>query len=177
MLYLRTFTESKRFRYIVYVVLSILLITHGATIPVFLANIIPFHCQWSIYPTDDEWNSKCGDSEKYDVLPWVVFIAVLTIVLDIVILALPCPAVWRLHMAKRQRIAILLVLVAGVAYEALPSPFACVTAANREANIYGRWLSVTIASILRLVYMIHRFYFDSDFTNHLYTEYQVNTIR
>ena len=80
-------------------------------------------------------------------------------------------------MAKRQRIAILMVLVAGVAYEAPPSPLAYVTAANREANIYGRWLSVTVASILRLVYMIHRFYFDSDFNNNLYTEYQVNTIR
>lgn len=41
----------------------------------------------------------------------------------------------------------------------------------------GSYLSVTIASILRLVYMIHRFYFDLEFTNHLYTEFQVNMIR
>lgn len=39
-------------------------------------------------------------------------------------------------MAKRQRLAIMLVLVAGVAYEAPPSPFAYVTAANKKANIY-----------------------------------------
>lgn len=35
---------------------------------------------------------------------------------------------------------------------------------------------MTIASILRLAYMIHRFYFDGEFENDLITEYQVNTI-
>lgn len=120
MLYLRTFTESKRFRYTIYVILATLIITHVATFPIYFSDITPFHCHWSIYPTDEEWFSRC--SENYNILPWMVFLAVLTIVLDIVILALPCPAVWRLHMARRQKIAILLLLTAGVLYGAPLSP-------------------------------------------------------
>lgn len=121
MLYLRTFTESKRFRYTIYAVISTLVITHAVSLAVFLADVTPLHCKWTIYPTDEEWYANC--SYNYDSLPAVVFIAVMTIVLDIIILVLPCPAVWRLHMAKRQKIAILLLLVAGVVYEALPPTY------------------------------------------------------
>lgn len=51
-------------------------------------------------------------------------------------------------MAKKQRTTILLVLVAGVAYEVPPSLFAYVTAADRKLIYIGRWLSVTIANVL-----------------------------
>lgn len=183
MLYLRIFTESKRFRYTIYVVLATLVTTHMATFPVYYSDLTPFHCHWTIYPTEDERYSRC--SEKYDALPWIVFIVVLTIVLDIVILTLPCPAVWRLHMARRQKIAILLLLTAGVLYEEPPSPLTFLVIytykpeTGKKANIqlWPVCCSVTIASILRLAYMLRRFYFDSHFTNSLYTEFQVNTIR
>lgn len=132
MLYLRTFTESKRFRYTVYAILATLVITHVASLPVFLASVTPFYCQWTIYHTDEEYYSNC--SENYNFLSWAVFIAVLTIVLDVIILALPCPAVWRLHMAKRQKIALLLVLVAGVVYGALPPSLPSFTYASKPES-------------------------------------------
>lgn len=131
MLYLRTFTESKRFRYIVYAVLSAVVITHLVTLTIYLAATSPFHCFWTIYPTEEEWYSNCSD--KYDSLPSTVFIAVATIVLDIVILALPCPAVWRLHVAKRQKIAILFLLVAGIVYEVFPLTFMYGITAEQES--------------------------------------------
>lgn len=134
MLYLRTFTESKRFRYSIFVVLAILIISHVVTLAVYLGSNSPFHCHWSEYPTDEEWDANCKGN--YDSLPSVVFIAVMTIVLDIVILVLPCPAVWRLHMAKRQKIAIILLLVAGVMYETPPPRAYVHTTANRKANIH-----------------------------------------
>lgn len=131
MLYLRTFTESKRFRNSIFAVLAILGITHVVTLAVYLADVYPLHCHWSIYATDEEWYANCSDN--YDSLPAIVCIAVVTIVLDIVILALPCPAVWRLHMAKRQKIAIQFLLVAGVMYETLPpSPTSCACTYKRE---------------------------------------------
>lgn len=134
MLYLRTFTESKRFRYIIYAVLFALVSTHLIILIVSLVDITPTRCHWAIYPTDEEWYSNC--SENFDLLPAVIFIPVSTILLDIVILVLPCPAVWKLHMAKRQKIAILLLLVAGVMYEAVPAqPLRTVQLQSRKANI------------------------------------------
>ena len=117
MLYLRTFTESKRFLYIVYAVLFALVSTHLIIFTLSLADVTPTRCHWAMNPTDEDWYSNC--SENYTLLPAVIFIPVSTILLDIVILVLPCPALWKLHMAKRQKIAILLLLVAGVMYEAV----------------------------------------------------------
>lgn len=112
MLYLRTFTESKRFRYAVYATLSVLILSHIITIPLYWTGVTPLHCNWTYYPTDEEWYANC--KENHDILPIIVFLAALTILLDLVILVLPCPAVWRLHLAKRQKLAIIGILVAGV---------------------------------------------------------------
>lgn len=112
MLYLRTFTESKRFRYAVYATLTILVLSHLALIPVYYAEVFPLFCHWTYYPTDEEWYENCH--QNYDVLPFIVFLASLTILLDLIILLLPCPAVWRLHLAKRQKVAIISILVAGI---------------------------------------------------------------
>lgn len=65
----------------------------------------------------------------------IVFIAIMTIILDIIIRALPCPAIWRLHMAKRQKIALLLFLVA-MKRSPSPSPLAYVcTPANTQSHL------------------------------------------
>lgn len=65
---------------------------------------------------------------------------------DPVILIMPCPVVWRLQMSKRRRIVLLGMLLAGAV--------------------------VTLASNLRLIYLVHLGFFDPS-ANYYFTHYQV----
>lgn len=118
LMYLRVFTASKTFKVTVWVL--IFLIT-GAHIVGFLGwsfSTIPVWCHWTYYPTDEEYAARCHHPALNHVLvPYTLFLNVFTVAVDLVILYLPCRPVWRLQLAKRQRISILLILFAGVMYE------------------------------------------------------------
>lgn len=114
LLYLRTFSQNRTLRLTVYVVLFFLVTTHALTFPLYFSSTTPLDCQWRPFETDEDYYAHC--TEHFDQRTYLVFIAAFTIVLDVVILSIPCPTILRLNMAKRQRIAILVILLAGVVY-------------------------------------------------------------
>lgn len=122
LLYLRTFTESRRFRIIAYVVMCLLVTVHIITFPIYWFALSPVSCQWRVFTTDEDFDANCtrhmapGRDNH-----WFTFLAAITIVLDLVILIMPCPAVWRLHMAKRQKIVVIGILVSGIVYGNSPA--------------------------------------------------------
>lgn len=147
-LYLRTFTESRRFRYTVIATLVILVASHVPLLAVYVFWITPVSCSWIQTETQEEYFTICHVNVEFNLfLRLVLTLAVLTVVLDIVVLSLPCRAVWRLHLPKRQKVVILVTLVSGVV--------------------------VTIASILRMVAIIQLFYFYAD---EYLQEWQVNFV-
>lgn len=121
LLYLRTFTESQRFRYCAYAVMFVLVSVHTVTFPIYWSALSPVSCQWRVFTNDDDFDANCKqhlspDRDNY----WFSFLAAITIVLDLVILIMPCPPVWRLHMAKRQKMVVIGILVSGIVYGYYP---------------------------------------------------------
>lgn len=114
-LYLRTFREGRIFAITVYAVLFVLVTSHIGFIFAYLFAYLPVRCSWAQYETDEEWEAHCRRGYDLKILTGLtIFISALTVVLDLVILALPCRAVWRLHLPKRQKLAILFTLLSGV---------------------------------------------------------------
>lgn len=124
LLYLRVLSNSRRNRIFIYLALGVIVSATLAAIVVTTADTRPFPCHW-IW-ADGVDGEPCrmvwDDDDCY------LFTGALTIVLDLVVLYLPCPAVWRLHLQRRQKIGVLIIMLTGVI--------------------------VTIASTLRLVYLI-----------------------
>ena len=115
LLYLRTFTESRLFRYTVYATLFLLVGSHVPLLVIFIVAVTPVYCAWTFFETDEENIRTCHKNLDDEIfLRLILFIAVLTVVLDIIVLSLPCRAVWRLHLPQRQRLAILITLISGV---------------------------------------------------------------
>lgn len=100
--------------------LTILTLTHLGVFPLWFLQLRPVACQWKQFETDEE-EEAYGCVDFFDLKPYLICIAALTIVLDFLILALPCPAIWRLHLPKRQKIGILVIISAGMVYETLPT--------------------------------------------------------
>ncbi|MCJ1425996.1 hypothetical protein MMC29_003898 [Sticta canariensis] len=149
LMYLRTFTGSRSFRYTIWVLLFLVIASHVVGFLIYAASVSPVSCIWIEYQTDEEAESHCRENWSDEVIiGYLTFLNAFTIALDLVILYLPCRPVWRLHLPKRQRIAIMMIILAGII--------------------------VTIASITRLVYLINRFY-GNDHDDSL-TEFQVNMI-
>lgn len=93
----------------------LIITSHVAGILVYALHVTPASCSWTIYPTDDEWKSRCKVMwEGSGGISYYVFMNALTVALDLVILYMPCQPVWRSRLAKRQRIAIMMILLAGV---------------------------------------------------------------
>ena len=114
-LYLRTFREGRIFAITIYAVLFVLVTSHIAFIFAFLFFNLPVSCAWVQYETDEDWDAHCRQTYDVNILTGLtIFILVLTVVLDLIILALPCRSVWRLHLPKRQKLAILFTLLSGV---------------------------------------------------------------
>ena len=118
LMYLRVFTASKTFKYTCWVLIFLI---SGAHIVAFLGwnfSTIPVWCHWTYYPTDEEYAARCHHPALNDVLvPYTLFLNIFTVVVDLLILYLPCRPVWRLQLPKRQRISILVILFTGVMYE------------------------------------------------------------
>lgn len=117
-MYLRAFTGSKRFKYTVWVLIFLI---SGAHIVAFLGwnfSTIPVWCHWTYFESSTEYGERCHHPAlDYVLVPYTLFLNIFTVVMDLVILYLPCRPVWRLQLAKRQKISILAILFAGVVYE------------------------------------------------------------
>lgn len=122
LLYIRTFHIcGPKFRATLWSILVLIVVTHAAGIPVLWLNVTPLNCQWTYLDTDDEvYNTFCHN--RYDNWFYFVFISSLTVVLDIIIIVLPSREVWRLQMVKRQKIALVMVFMAGIMYVTLREP-------------------------------------------------------
>lgn len=66
LLYLRAFTESRRFKHFVYVVLFLIVKTHVATIPIYLTGVSPVSCQWKLFVSDEATDSFCHSRWTFD---------------------------------------------------------------------------------------------------------------
>ncbi|MCJ1424962.1 hypothetical protein MMC29_002850 [Sticta canariensis] len=148
-MYLRAFTGNKTFKYTCWVLICLITAAHMVAFLGWVFSIIPVSCHWTYYPTDEEYARRCNSTSLGNILVhYSLFLNIFTVILDLVILYLPCKPVWRLQLAKRQRISILIILFAGVI--------------------------VTVASLLRLGYFVARFYGSGGDTT--LTEFRVNLI-
>lgn len=117
-MYLRTFTGSRSFRYTVWVLLFLVITSHVVGFLLYAASRSPIFCFWKEYQTDEEWDSHCRENLSREVIiGYLIFLNAFTIALDLVIIYLPCRPVWQLHLPKRQRIAIMMIILAGIVYE------------------------------------------------------------
>ena len=104
-LYLRTFTAKGFFRLTLWVVMIAIIVTHGQVIVVYWAKVDPFICIWKYNTLPLElWSVFCRP--RYNQITNWIFVSIFTVILDIIVLVLPIRAVWKLHMAKRQKIAV-----------------------------------------------------------------------
>lgn len=122
LLYLRTFAIDRKFRWTVWILLFITVVSHFVCWVLYWAEYTPLNCNWVQHPTKDLFRANCTRNYegKYNEI-YLVFIAALNVVLDGVVLAIPCPHVWRLHISKKEKIMVMIVLLTGVMYENLYS--------------------------------------------------------
>lgn len=123
-MYLRAFnTVNKTFKYTIWVLIFLISGAHLVAFLGWIFSIIPPSCHWNYWPTDAEFAVHCWHPKLDDILvPYSLFLNVFTVSLDLIILYLPIRPVWRLQLAKRQKISILLILFAGGMYELAQSP-------------------------------------------------------
>lgn len=117
--------------------------THAVTVPVYCYGSHPLSCEWQVFVSDEEYESHCIQRVNEDFFnAWLVFLNAFTIVLDIVIIIIPCRPVWKLNMPKRQKIVVLGIFVSGIMYEPLPphnqSAPKILTKRNLESRLQAR---------------------------------------
>lgn len=117
--YLRIFsTATQTFKAIIWVVFFAIIFSHLTAISVYMYSHWPPTCLWAIYENMEDYRSHCKDAKNPGaVVVYYCVLSAFTIFLDIIILYLPCPSVWQLHLAKRQKLAILIIMLAGLLYE------------------------------------------------------------
>ena len=111
-LYLRTFTEKGIFRKTMWTVLIAICLSHLEVIVLYWAKYDNFPCQWRYETLASElWEALCH--ERYSDLKNWVFVSIFTVLLDVIVLVLPMHAIWKLHMNKRQKIGVAMLIGAG----------------------------------------------------------------
>lgn len=121
LLYLRIFSQRRSLRFAVYAALAAIVASHITTLIITTFDIVPLECHWW-YLIDEVYDAKC--KERWDDTYAYIFMSVFTIALDMLILAIPCPAVWKLNMPKQQKIGVMAIFAAGLLYgTSLPSRF------------------------------------------------------
>lgn len=104
--YLRVFPGAT-FRKICWVTIGIC----AAYIPAFCLTTI-FHCS----PVSYTWTSWTGETEgtcaNFNAFAWAH--AIVNIILDLFIMALPLPQIWNLNMGRRKRVLLVLMFSVGV---------------------------------------------------------------
>jgi len=101
--YLRIFT-TKPYRMTVYVVAGILVANGIAGVITSLSSCQPFAARWDLTIL----GSHCIDTLQY----WR-YISLANILTDVVMLGLPLPVVWRLHVSKAQKYGLTIVFLTG----------------------------------------------------------------
>lgn len=116
--YLRTFPSNQTLCRSVYAIMFIIVSTHFISLVLFWTSFTPFNCYWRVFPSDDAWNSNCKEHSVSEMSQnWYLFMNAFTVALDLVILILPCRPIWRLNMARRQKLVVLGIFAAGIVYE------------------------------------------------------------
>ena len=157
LLYLRGFLATRRrLRYLVFGLIIYVLVSHFLVILFSLIGTKPLYCVWKDFGTDDEARARLcrivvDDTEFY------FAVNVSTIILDLIILIIPSQMVWRLQVPKQQKIVLFVIMFAGVMYETSLSVVA-IGFGTLQSLMYQ--ISVTLASILRLVYTIKYVYYE-----------------
>ena len=113
LLYLRIFSQRPKLRFAVYAALAAIVASHIITLIVTTFDLVPLDCHWW-YLLDEEYDAKC--KERLDDSIAYIFMGAFTIALDMLILAIPCPVVWKLNMPKQQRIGVMAIFAAGLLY-------------------------------------------------------------
>ncbi|MCJ1467429.1 hypothetical protein MMC07_006054 [Pseudocyphellaria aurata] len=114
LLYLCVFSSNRTLRHVVYGVLLLVVVAHLGTIVGTVANALPFSCHWIYFPTDEDYEKLCKN--YWDDSYFYLTMSALTILLDLIILILPCPEVWRLNMPKQQKIGVMIIILTGLVY-------------------------------------------------------------
>lgn len=92
--------------------MAAIILSHAQVIIVYWAKVDPFVCIWKYNTLPAElWSALCH--LRYDQLKNWVFVSIFTVILDIIVLVLPIRAVWKIHMAKEQKIAVSVLIGAG----------------------------------------------------------------
>lgn len=115
LLYLRVFSITRMLRFAIYVALFMVVTSHIVAFFITTMDVQPIDCHWKAFQTDADYFAHC--KEPWDDAISYVFIGAFTVVLDLVILAIPCPAVWKLNMPKRQKIGVILIFSTGLLCE------------------------------------------------------------
>lgn len=111
-LYLRTFTQKGLFRVTLWTILVAIVLSHAQVIVLYWAKLDPFVCLWKYSTLPGAlWNALCR--LRYQQLKNWIFVSIFTVILDVIVLVLPIRAVWKLHMARRQKIAVSMLIGAG----------------------------------------------------------------
>lgn len=118
LMYLRTFTGNKSFKWTVRGLICLIICVHTVAFLGWTLSIIPVWCHWTYWPSSTQYGETCHHPaiQKINV-PYSLFLNSFTVVMDLVIIYLPIRPVWQLQLAKRQRISILVIMSAGVMYE------------------------------------------------------------
>lgn len=91
---------------------------HVVAVIGWLFSTIPVNCHWTYFPTGAEFEARCTRLKLGAILvPYSLFLNAFTVAVDVMVFYLSCRPVWRLQLAKRQKISILIILFAGVMYE------------------------------------------------------------
>lgn len=154
LLYLRGFLSTRRrLRYLAFGLIIYVLLSHFLVIMFGLIGISPLYCIWKDFGTDDEARARICRSIVDDT-EFYFAVNASTIVLDILILIIPSRMVWQLQVPKQQK----------------NHPFWDNVCWNHVCDLSLRnYLitdlskSVTLASILRLIYTLEYVYYVGDF--------------
>lgn len=116
LLYLRTFLSTRRkLRWLVFVLIAVVLLSHFLVILLDFVSYPHLYCYWKEFGDDEEALDKECPS-LFDDTIFYLTVNTFNIVLDIMILIIPCRVVWRLQVPRKQKIILFGILFAGVVY-------------------------------------------------------------
>ncbi len=113
LMYLRIFNTTRWFRLIVYGTMFVVVGVHFGCIVGYLCQNRPISAYWD--PVRDEATEWVSMDNP------IIALAVITIITDVIVLILPIPITWRLHMRMRQKLIVMGILLVGVMYVSMIS--------------------------------------------------------
>ena len=117
LLYLRTFTEKGLFfRITLCSILYMIAISHLIVVSLYWFKIWPFHCKWRYVTLPPDLFFSVCNLRYSDLKSWV-FVSIFTVIMDLFVIILPIRAVWKLHMARRQKMAVTGLIAVGGVYD------------------------------------------------------------